>query len=145
MRAFLDTSVLVAAVVQKHENHKRAYALLDRVQQGTDEGVVSAHSLAEMYAVLTKLPLPFRHTPEQALLSIEENVVKHFKITALTENDYTLSIREAALTGIQGGTIYDALLLKCAAKLKVEKIFTLNLKHFRSIAPQPLGSQISEP
>ncbi len=144
MRTFLDTSVLVAAVVQKHENHKRAYALLDRVQSGIDEGFVSAHSLAEMYAVLTKLPPPYRHTPEQALLSIEENVVKHFKITGLTGSDYTASIREAALTGIQGGTIYDALLLKCATKQGVEKIFTLNLKHFRTIAPQNLVSQISE-
>ena len=130
MRTFLDSSVLVAAVVQKHENHKRAYALLDRVQSGIDEGFVSAHSLAEMYAVLTKLPPPYRHTPEQALLSIEENVVKHFKITGLTGSDYTASIREAALTGIQGGTIYDALLLKCATKPGVEKIFTLNFEAF---------------
>jgi predicted nucleic acid-binding protein len=142
VRVFLDTSVLVAAVVKQHENHPRAYAVLDRVQSGKDEGFVSAHSLAELYAVLTKAPVPFRHTPEQALLSIEENVVKHFKVAGLTGNDYTTLLREAALAGIQGGTVYDAVLLKCAAKTAAEKIFTLNLRHFQAIAPQGIASQI---
>jgi hypothetical protein len=98
-----------------------------------------------MYSVLTKLPAPFRHTPEQALLSIEENVIKHFKITSLSGSDYAVLIREAALSSIQGGTVYDALLLKCATKTEAEKIFTLNLKHFQSIAPKDLGSHISGP
>ena len=145
MKVFLDTSVLVASVVQKHESHARAHAVLDRVQNGEDEGFVSAHSLAEMYAVLTKSPLPFRHSPEQALLSIEENVLKHFKIMGLTASDYTVLIREAALSGIQGGTIYDALLLHCAAKTGAEKVLTLNLKHFQTIAPGNIRSQISAP
>jgi predicted nucleic acid-binding protein len=145
MKVFLDTSVLVASVVQKHESHARAYAILERVQNGRDEGFVSAHSLAEMYAILTKLPPPSRHSPEQALLSIEENVVKHFKIAGLTGGDYTVLIREAALAGIQGGTIYDAVLIKCAAKTEAEKIFTFNLKHFQHVAPNNLSSQIVAP
>jgi len=145
MRVFLDTSVLVAAVVQNHEDHARAYAVLDRIQSGTDEGFICAHSLAEMYSVLTKLPLPYRHAPEQALLSIEENVLKHFKVASLTGIDYAGLIREAALAGVQGGTIYDALLLKCASKAGAEKIFTSNLKNFQNIAPKAIASQISAP
>jgi predicted nucleic acid-binding protein len=145
MKVFFDTSVLVAAVVQDHENHARAYVVLDRVQSGKDDGFVSADSLAEMYSVLTKLPQPFRHTPEQALLSIEENVINHFKIIALTGNDYAVLIREAALSGTQGGTVYDALLLKCATKAGAENVFTLNLKHFQSVAPKNICSQISTP
>ncbi len=145
MKVLLDTSVLVAAVVQKHEHHARAFFVLERVQSGKDEGFVSAHSLAEMYAVLTKLPSPFRHSPEQALLSIEENVSRYFKITGLNGSDYTALIREAALSGIQGGTIYDAVLLKCAEKTEVERVFTLNLKHFQAIAPKSVASHISSP
>jgi predicted nucleic acid-binding protein len=145
MNVFFDTSVLVAAVVQKHESHARAYAVLDRVQTGKDAGFVSGHSQAEMYAVLTKLPPPLRHTPEQALLSIEENVLKYFKITALSGADYTALIREAALAGIQGGTIYDAVLIKCATKSQAEKILTFNLKHFQTIAPKTIASQIVAP
>jgi predicted nucleic acid-binding protein len=145
MKVFLDTSVLVAAVVAKHEHHIRAFEILDRIQNGKDEGHISGHSMAEMYSILTKLPFPFRHTPEHALLSIEENIVKHFKVTALSPNEYAPLIREAALSGIQGGTIYDAVLLKCATKSGAEKIWTFNLKHFQNIAPKNIASQISSP
>jgi predicted nucleic acid-binding protein len=145
MKVLLDTNVLVASVVRGHEHHARSFPLLERVQNGKDEGFVSAHSLAEIYAVLTRLPPPFRHTPEQAMLSIEENVVKHFKIVSLTGGDYTVLIREAALAGIHGGTIYDAVLLKCAAKTEVGQIWTLNLKHFQSIAPKEILSQLFAP
>jgi predicted nucleic acid-binding protein len=145
MRVFLDTSVLVAAVVQSHESHASAFVVLDRVQNEKDEGFISAHSAAEMYAVLTKLPPPMRHSPERALLSIEENVFKYFKVAALNAGDYTALIREAALAGIRGGTIYDAVLLKCASKTEAEKIFTLNLRHFQNVAPKNIVSKIVAP
>ena len=145
MKVLLDTSVLVSAVVQKHGDHHRSFAILERVQNGKDEGYVAAHSLAEMYAVLTKLPPPSRHTPEQALLSIEENVLKYFKISSLGGSDYAALIREGALAGIQGGTIYDAVLLKSATKAAVERIYTLNLRHFQVVAPKTIVSHIFAP
>jgi predicted nucleic acid-binding protein len=58
MKVFLDTNVLVAAVMKQHVDHERSFAVLDRVHAGKDDGTVSAHSLAEMYAVMTKLPVP---------------------------------------------------------------------------------------
>lgn len=134
MKVSLDTSVLLAAVISKHEAHARAYPILERVQNGKDEGVVAAHSLAEMYAVLTKLPPPFRHSPEQALLSIDENVLRHFTICSLTGSDYASLIKEAALAGVQGGTIYDAVLLKGAEKADPDRIYTLNISHFQAVA-----------
>lgn len=145
MKVFFDTSVLVAAVLKQHEAHERAFAALERVQNGRDEGFFAGHGLAEMYAVLTKLPAPFRHTNEQTLLSIEENVLKYFKISSLTGTDYAALVREAALAGIQGGTIYDAVLLKTAGKSNVNRILTLNLKHFQAAAPEGLQSILASP
>ncbi len=145
MKVLLDTSVLVAAVVKQHVFHERSFARLDRIHNEKDEGIVSAHSLAEMYAVLTKLPPPYRHTPEQALLSIEENVLKHFKTVGLAGSEYATLLREAAGSGIQGGTVYDALLLKSAAKTGVDVIYTLNLKHFQAIAPPEVLAKLSAP
>lgn len=145
MRVFLDTSVLVAAVVHNHEGHGRALALLDRVQNKKDEGIISAHTLAEVYAVLTRIPPPNRHSSAQALLSIEENIVKYFSITSLNGGEYAALLREAALAGIEGGTIYDAILLKCAEKSAAGKIFTLNLRHFQSISPPVVRSLIAAP
>jgi predicted nucleic acid-binding protein len=145
MKVFLDTNVLVAAVIKQHVDHERSFAVLDRVHGGKDDGTVSAHSLAEMYAVMTKLPVPYRHTPEQALLSIEENVLKFFKTVSFSGNDYAALLREAAGTGIQGGTIYDAILLKSAVKAGVDKIYTLNIKHFQAIAPPEIAVKLSAP
>jgi predicted nucleic acid-binding protein len=145
MRIFLDTSVLVAAVVANHNAHPQAFPILQRVLEGKDQGLVAAHSLAEMYAILTKLPPPFRHSPEQALLSIEANVLAHFQLLHLTGGEYGALIREAAVAGIQGGTIYDALLLATAAKARADRIYTLNLKHFLAVVPGSLAAKLAAP
>jgi predicted nucleic acid-binding protein len=145
MKAFLDTSVLVAAVIKQHVAHERAFVVLERIQDQKDEGIISVHSLAEIYAVLTKLPPPYRHAPEQALLSIEENILKHFKTIGLTGSGYAMVLREAAVARISGGTIYDALLLATAANTGAEIIYTLNLKHFQAIAPPGVAVKLSTP
>ncbi len=145
MKVFLDTSVLVAAIIEQHIDHARAFAILEQVQTKKDEGVVSAHSLAETYATLTKLPPPFRHSPAAALLSIEENILKHFRLVSLSSTDYSGLIREAAGLGIQGGTVYDALILRSAAKAEVERIYTLNLRHFQPLASPELATKLCVP
>lgn len=145
MRVLLDTSVLVAAVIEQHSSHERSFAALERVQIGQDQGVISAHTLAETYATLTKLPSPFRHSPEQALLSIEENLLAYFSIVSLSGKDYAGLVREAATMSIQGGTIYDAVILKCAGKAQVERIYTLNLKHFQAASTPKLAPLLTTP
>ena len=145
MRVFLDTSVLVAAVLEDHPAHARSFARLERVQNGADKGVVSAHSVAEVYATLTKLPVQFRHSPEQALLVVEEDILKYFELIALEAPDYAVLVREAAMARIQGGTIYDAVLLKAAAKARVDRVYTLNLKHFQAVGQGNLAKLIFEP
>jgi predicted nucleic acid-binding protein len=145
MKVFLDTSVLVASVIEKHEAHTRAFAVLTRVQTAKDEGFIAAHSLLEMYATLTRLPVPFRHSPEQALMSIQENVIKHFEISGLAVDNYVTLVQEAAFAGIQGGTVYDAQILKCAGKSKPDRIYTLNLRHFQAIATTELSALLAAP
>jgi predicted nucleic acid-binding protein len=142
---FFGTSVLVASVVEGHSAHRQAFPALARVQSSADEGVVAAHTLAETYSILTTLPAPFRHSPEQALLSLEENIVRFFKISSLTGPEYISTIREAAATGVRGGTIYDAVLLRAARKANPGRIYTLNLKHFQAVAPASLGLLLSLP
>jgi hypothetical protein len=86
-----------------------------------------------------------RGNPEQALLSIEENILKYFQTADLTGADYALILREAAAARIQGGAIYDAVLLKSATQANAAKIFTLNLRHFQAVAPPELLRIISLP
>jgi len=144
MRVFFDTSVLIAAALDTHEDHARSFSALERARAGNDEGIIGAHTLAEMYSVLTGAPPPLRHTPQQALLSIEENVTKHCIVVALTGPEYMALLRDCALGDVKGGTVFDALLLRTAKKASAQRIYTLNLKHFRRFGGE-LQALVTEP
>jgi predicted nucleic acid-binding protein len=46
--------------------------------------------------------------------------------------------------GMSGAVIYDALILACARKVRAERIYTWNLRHFRAVAPD-LAAKIVTP
>jgi len=76
------------------------------------------------------------------------NVVAHtaqrFKTISLTESEYVQVVEGLARLGHSGGMIYDALILACARKSKATRIYTLNPRHFRLVAPD-LAARIVEP
>jgi predicted nucleic acid-binding protein len=45
---------------------------------------------------------------------------------------------------VGSGRVYDALLLACAAKVKVQTIYTWNLKHYQAFAAE-LSARIHTP
>ncbi len=47
------------------------------------------------------------------------------------------AIERFVAEGHTGAMIYDALILACARKAKANRIYTLDSKHFRRIAPRP--------
>jgi predicted nucleic acid-binding protein len=63
MKVLFDTSALVAAMVEGHPRHEQAWPWLQQAKAGKVQGVVAAHSLAELYAVLTVLPLQDEDLP----------------------------------------------------------------------------------
>lgn len=144
MRVFFDTSVLVAASVSTHEQHGSGLEALRRVASGADEGVVAAHSLAELYAVLTRLPVQPRIYPGDAARIVVENVVKHCRVESLTAREYESVVVKAAAAGAAGGAIYDLLILAAAEKAKPRRIHTFNVADFRRLAPH-LAEIISAP
>ena len=74
MKILFDTSVLVAAVVQPHPMHSRALPWLKRAKAGEYDFVVATHTLAELYAVLTTLPVKPRISSSTAWRLIQENI-----------------------------------------------------------------------
>jgi predicted nucleic acid-binding protein len=48
----------------------------------------------------------------------------------------TLAIASAVAQGVVGGTIYDALLARCALKANATTIYTWDLNHFRLLGPE---------
>lgn len=83
---------------------------------------------------MTALPVIPAIPPEQAWLFIEE-IRDRLTVVALDAKDYFETIRMSAAQGFSSGRIYDALLLRCAAKIQVKTIYTWNLSHFQAIAP----------
>jgi predicted nucleic acid-binding protein len=136
VRSFFDTSVLVASFLVAHEHHERSFALLADVDR--ENACCAAHSLAELYATLTRLPAKFGLSVDQALLSLD-SVTERLELISLDVTEYQHAIREAASRGIVGVTIYDALLGRCALKARAMKIYTWNVGHFRMLGPEIAG------
>ncbi len=139
MDIFFDTSVLAASAVRHHPHHPQAARAVNEVIGRSHSGYITAHSLAEMYAVLTRLPLQPMIHPTEARRIIEENVVAHFHVLALAGKDYREVLRQMAGEGIKGGAVYDALLLHCARRKGCERIYTFHTGHFERLAPDLSG------
>jgi predicted nucleic acid-binding protein len=93
------------------------------------------HSLAEVYAVMSSLPVAPGIPPEQVMLFVEE-VRSRLTLVLLDEKEYFQTIQRCADRGFTSDRIYDALLLSCAAKSGAQTIFTWDLKHFQATAPE---------
>ena len=145
MRVFCDTNVLVAAFLQNHPHHHAARPVLEKVVAKQDQGFVAAHSLAEAYAVLTRLPGPSQVAPATAWQLISQNIVKNFTSISLTSKEYADTLERAAAEGVEGGRTYDALLLTAAAKSGADRIYTTNVRHFQSLADEKLRKRIVAP
>lgn len=73
----------IASCIEEHEHHERALEVLEGVLDGTDQGVTSAHALAEAYAVMTRLPKLLRVAPQTAASLLEEkSLIREVKALA---------------------------------------------------------------
>lgn len=135
MKSFLDTSVLVAGFYADHERHAGCAALLVGLKKST--GCTAVHCLAEFYATVTGMPGKKRAAPSEALLFLHD-AADHLSSIALESHEYVDVLDQSAGAGISGGTIYDALIARCAIKSGAQVIFTLNRRHF-----QLLGSDVA--
>jgi predicted nucleic acid-binding protein len=144
MKAYFDTTILVAASVADHSHHNQAIDALELSQSGKIESYVSGHSLYEVYAVLTRRPFHPAVYPSEALKILQENILPYFKLVTITPQMYIETIRECADRGWIGGRIYDAIHLGCARESDCERIYTFNVRHFQQLAPD-LAQRICAP
>lgn len=145
MYIFFDTTVLVAASEQSHPHYAQARHALLRVVAGQDKGFMGAHSIAEAFAALTRLPVRPRIHPVEAARIVTENILPHFEVVPLGKEDYLEALNTMTSCGWMGAKIYDALLLRCAAKCAAERIYTFNLADFKQLAPANLQERICAP
>lgn len=145
MRVFFDTSVIVAASVADHPHHSRAWPALQRVAMGKDQGFVGAHSIAETYAALTRVPVVPRIHPSEAARIVRDNVLRICSVVPADAAQYLEALATVQEKGLPGAKIYDALLLACAARSGAERVYTFNLGDFRVLASVDMQARIAAP
>jgi predicted nucleic acid-binding protein len=129
VKILFDTSVLVAALLTNHSNHSLAFPSLAAVQRRENQGYISAHSLAELYSVLTRLPEPLRVSPDEAQALIVD-LSGYLEVVSLQSEDYKAAMAQMVALKLPGGGIFDALIAQAALKTKVDHLLTLNAKDF---------------
>ena len=108
-------------------------------------GCISAHSLTEVYYVLTRTPFKPPLYPSEAWQIIEEMILPHMELLTLTPKEYREVVRYCATSGWAGGRIHDAVHLRCAQKAGCDRIYTFNVKDFRALASPDFADKISAP
>ena len=141
MRAFLDTSVLVATFYGDHEHHAPSLDLFTRFRKS--QACCSMHSLAEVYATLTGMPGKWRVGGDAALLFLRD-IRERLTLVSLSSREYIELLEEAAAAHITSGAIYDAILGKCALKAKAEVLYTWNVKDFARLSPA-IAARVQQP
>lgn len=134
MKAYFDTSVLIAAVVASHPSYLMASRALRTAHEKQIQAFTSTHGLAEMYAVLTRMPLRPAIYPAEAWQMITRNVLSNFEVMDLGIEDYRNALKLSAERGWMGGKVYDVLHVIAAQKAECEYLYTYNLKHFQDVA-----------
>jgi predicted nucleic acid-binding protein len=133
VRWFFDSSVLVAALLPDHEHHARSFAAF--ASATPRNAACAAHSLAEVYATLTRYPGKERLSAEFADVLLQE-IERRFTLVWLDGNAYRASIRRIATMGIVGGAVYDALVAACAIKAGADHLYTWNARHFNLLGAE---------
>lgn len=93
---------MVPAVSGWHERHGDALAELATRRDRGETLVVAGHALIETYSVLTRMPVPFRLSPEGATRLIETNFLAA-EVVALDPPGYRELLRRAAGRPHRGG------------------------------------------
>lgn len=130
MKYFFDTSVLIPAFLDDHIHHEPSLMALDMARK--EHCCCAAHTVAEVYSTLTRMPGQHRAGPEEAMLFLN-SLRSRFRFVSLSPDEYWAVISSASESGIVGGRVYDALLAACAIKAKAEIIYTWDVADFRQL------------
>ena len=124
---FLDTGIMVGAVLKSHPQHQVCLAAFE----DTARPFTNAHALAETFATLTG----FYRVPTDVAAELTLSLRDSIAVESLVLVDYETAIREARSRGVMGGGIYDSLHATFARRKKAVQIVTRNPSHFQHVAP----------
>jgi len=131
---FLDTSVLLAGLIDLGPANAQAQRVMDAIAEGRIRRVQTGwHCCLEFYAVSTRLPPELRLAPSDALRLIESEILARFELCQLPLRDIGRFLRSAVQEGVAGGRIYDAHIAETARLAGARTVVTDNRRHFSSL------------
>ncbi|MBM3817993.1 MAG: type II toxin-antitoxin system VapC family toxin [Acidimicrobiia bacterium] len=131
VRVFLDTSVLLAGLVDFGPQSAPAQSLLHAVAEKQLTDVHTAwHCCLELFSVSTRLPPEFRLAPTDAARLIDAEVFARMTVHDLPAGDRLPMLKAAAHDGTAGGRVYDAHIAEIARAAGASVIVTDNRRHF---------------
>ncbi len=131
MSVFLDTSVLLAGLIDFGPQSAPAQSLLHGIAEGTIEKPATAwHCCLEFFSVATRLPPEYRLTPAEAEQLLAGEVFPRIDVHALPASRRATMLHEAVQDRIAGGRIYDAHIAWIARAAGATTIVTDNRRHF---------------
>lgn len=128
MSAFLDSSVLVAALAPDETKHADCLVLL--LQGGHS---IYSHALLETFSTLTGGKLGVRVTPDLAAQMLSETILPRVTVIELSSAEIVDALRVAQSRGVRGGCVYDYMHLLAAKKGDASVIYTLNMDDFQHL------------
>jgi len=130
---FLDTSVLLAGLIDFGPQSAPAQSLMHAVAEGRVGGAATAwHCCLEFYSVSTRLPPEYRLSPADAAVLLEEEIFARLSIHDLPASTRLSAVRTAARDQVAGGRIYDAHIAEIARAAGAAVVVTDNRRHFLS-------------
>jgi predicted nucleic acid-binding protein len=124
---FLDTGILVGALLEQHPEHEICREALEE----SDAPFTDAHALAETFSTLTG----FYKVPVASATELTLSLKSLVTVEAVPLADYEQAIAEAERRGVMGGGIYDSLHATFARRRGAKRIITRNPSHFAHAAP----------
>lgn len=129
----LDTSVIVPALLSWHEHHAAALPIVRDAL--ADEGgvIIPVPALVEAYAVITRLPAPWRIRPTDAHRLLVETFRGKALVVGLEGDEVWELLDDALANAVSGGASYDAHIAACAKKAGARRLATFNRRHFECL------------
>ncbi len=133
MNLMYDTSTLLALYVEAHPDHEKAVNTHIQLSKEESETYICAHSIAELYANLTRGIAYFNFSAMKAESLINTILDKFFSVVELTRKDYIETIEFLKEEKLTGAVIYDGIIVQAASKIDAEYIVTFNEKDFKRL------------
>lgn len=130
MTSALDTNVIVAGLLSWHEHHRPAAAAMDAAFESGASVLVPIPALFEAWAVMTRLPNPYRLAHPVAGEMLVRTFRGRCRLVGLGEAEAWQLMDRLEQGGWIGKLSYDAQVLMCAAAGGADELLTFNRRDF---------------